>query len=29
MKGTLDKASGYQGNAMDLPGADLAAAVPF
>ena len=29
MKGTLDKAFGYQGNNMNLPVPDLAAALPF
>ena len=29
MKGTLDRAYGYQGNNMGLPVADVAAAVPF
>ena len=29
MKGTLDKAFGYQGNNMSLPVPDLAAALPF
>jgi catechol 2,3-dioxygenase-like lactoylglutathione lyase family enzyme len=29
MKGTLQKAFGYQGNNMNLPVGDLAAAVPF
>ena len=29
MKGTLEKAFGYQGNNMSLPVPDLAAAVPF
>jgi catechol 2,3-dioxygenase-like lactoylglutathione lyase family enzyme len=29
MKGTLDRAFGYQGNAMALPVADLNAALPF
>lgn len=29
MKGTLEKAFGYQGNNMNLPVPDLAAAVPF
>ena len=29
MKGTLEKAFGYQGNNMQLPVKDVAAAVPF
>ena len=29
MKGTLEKAFGYQGNNMELPVKDVAAAVPF
>ena len=29
MKGILQKAFGYQGNNMNLPVGDLAAAVPF
>ena len=29
MKATLEKAFGYQGDAMNLPVADLAAAIPF
>ena len=29
MKGTLDKAFGYQGNTMNLPVPDLTAALPF
>lgn len=29
MKGTLDKAFGYQGNNLNLPVSDLAAALPF
>ena len=29
MKGTLDRAFGYQGDAMNLPVKDVAAAVPF
>ena len=29
MRGTLEKAFGYQGNAMNLPVADVGAAIPF